>query len=48
MKSDRRQTFFDWLDTLRISLDLGDDQWLVRHEYELHRYDPGVAVLGPR
>jgi predicted metal-dependent hydrolase len=27
---------------------LGDDRWLVRHEYELHRYDPGVAVLGPR
>jgi hypothetical protein len=29
LKSDRRTTFFDWLDTLRISLDLEEDQWLL-------------------
>jgi len=28
LKSDRRTTFFDWLHTLRISLDLAEDQWL--------------------
>lgn len=28
-KSDRRRAFFDWLDTLRISLDLGDPEWLI-------------------
>jgi hypothetical protein len=27
-KSDRRSTFFDWLDTMRISLDLTDENWL--------------------
>lgn len=27
VKSDRRTTFFEWLDTLRISLDLSDDGW---------------------
>src|SRR5262245_10152896 len=26
LKSDRRHTFFDWLDTLRISVDLADSQ----------------------
>lgn len=29
VKSDRRHTFFDWLDTLRISLDLNDPAWLL-------------------
>ena len=29
VKSDRRRAFFDWLDTLRISLDLGDPEWLL-------------------
>ena len=28
IKSDRRGTFFDWLDTLRINLDLAEDSWL--------------------
>ncbi|HZN00265.1 MAG TPA: hypothetical protein VFB70_12765 [Pyrinomonadaceae bacterium] len=30
LKSDRRSTFFDWLDTLRISLDLNDPAWLLQ------------------
>jgi hypothetical protein len=29
VKSDRRSAFFDWLDSLRISLDLTDDNWLL-------------------
>lgn len=29
LKSDRRQAFFDWLDTLRISLDLSEPDWLL-------------------
>ncbi|HEU4432233.1 MAG TPA: hypothetical protein VFR51_02470 [Pyrinomonadaceae bacterium] len=29
VKSDRRRAFFDWLDTLRISLDLSEPEWLV-------------------
>lgn len=29
VKSDRRAAFFDWLDTLRIKLDLADDSWLM-------------------
>src|SRR5215217_2139104 len=29
VKSDRRGAFFDWLDTLRISLDLNDPAWLL-------------------
>jgi hypothetical protein len=29
VKSDRRQAFFDWLDTLRISLDLSEPEWLL-------------------
>lgn len=29
VKSDRRTAFFDWLDTLRISLDLTDTAWLL-------------------
>ena len=29
VKSDRRRAFFDWLDTLRISLDLGEPEWLL-------------------
>ena len=29
LKSDRRRAFFDWLDTLRISLDLSDPDWLL-------------------
>lgn len=28
VKSDRRRAFYDWLDTLRISLDLNDPAWL--------------------
>ena len=28
VKSDRRRAFFDWLDTLRISLDLSEPEWL--------------------
>ena len=30
MKADRRTAFFDWLDTLRLSLDLADDGWLLQ------------------
>ena len=29
LKSDRRGAFFDWLDTLKIKLDLTDDGWLL-------------------
>jgi hypothetical protein len=29
LKSDRRKAFFDWLDTLRITLDLDDAAWLL-------------------
>ena len=29
VKSDRRRAFFDWLDTLRISLDFSDPDWLL-------------------
>jgi len=29
VKSDRRSAFFEWLDTLRISLDLASDGWLL-------------------
>jgi hypothetical protein len=29
LKSDRRKAFFDWLDTLRITLDLDDPAWLL-------------------
>jgi hypothetical protein len=29
VKSDRRSAFFDWLDTLRITLDLDDQAWLL-------------------
>jgi hypothetical protein len=29
VKSDRRHAFFDWLDTLRISLDLAKPEWLL-------------------
>ena len=29
LKSDRRAAFFDWLDTLRIGLDLTEDVWLL-------------------
>jgi hypothetical protein len=29
VKSDRRRAFFDWLDTLRISLDLSEPDWLL-------------------
>ena len=29
VKSDRRRAFFDWLDTLRITLDLDDPAWLL-------------------
>jgi hypothetical protein len=29
LKSDRRRAFFDWLDTLRISLDLAEPGWLL-------------------
>ena len=29
VKSDRRSAFFDWLDTLRITLDLSDPAWLL-------------------
>ncbi|HJT28348.1 MAG TPA: hypothetical protein VJ784_13135 [Pyrinomonadaceae bacterium] len=29
LKSDRRQAFFDWLDTLRITIDLNDPAWLL-------------------
>lgn len=28
IKSDRRSAFFDWLDTLRVRLDMQDDSWL--------------------
>jgi hypothetical protein len=29
LKSDRRTAFFDWLDTLRLNLDLSTDDWLL-------------------
>jgi hypothetical protein len=29
LKTDRRAAFFDWLDTLRIGVDLADDSWLL-------------------
>jgi len=29
LKSNRRQAFFDWLDTLRITIDLNDPAWLL-------------------
>ena len=29
LKSNRRNAFFDWLDTLRITLDLNDQSWLL-------------------
>lgn len=29
VKSDRRRAFFDWLDTLRIKLDLSEPEWLL-------------------
>lgn len=29
VKSDRRRAFFDWLDTLRITLDLSEPEWLL-------------------
>jgi hypothetical protein len=29
LKSDRRAAFFDWLDTLRIDVDVSDDAWLL-------------------
>ena len=29
LRSNRRQAFFDWLDTLRITLDLNDQSWLL-------------------
>jgi hypothetical protein len=29
MKSDRRSAFFEWLDTLRVSLDLAEEGWLL-------------------
>ena len=29
LKTDRRAAFFDWLDTLRLNLDLTDDNWLL-------------------
>jgi hypothetical protein len=29
LKADRRSAFFDWLDTLRIQLDLDDEWWLL-------------------
>jgi predicted DCC family thiol-disulfide oxidoreductase YuxK len=29
LKSDRRSAFFDWLDTLRITLDLNEQAWLL-------------------
>lgn len=29
LKSDRRTAFFDWLDTLRLNVDLNDDKWLL-------------------
>ena len=29
VKSDRRHAFFDWLDTLRITLDLSEPEWLL-------------------
>jgi hypothetical protein len=29
LKSDRRRAFFDWLDTLRITLDLNEPAWLL-------------------
>jgi hypothetical protein len=29
LKSDRRSAFFDWLDTLRLSLDLAEPNWLL-------------------
>jgi hypothetical protein len=40
-KSDRRAIFFDWLDTLRLRLDLNDDEWLSKTSRAfLERHDP--------
>jgi hypothetical protein len=30
LKADQRTAFFDWLDTLRVSLDLAEDGWLLQ------------------
>jgi hypothetical protein len=40
-KSDRRQVFFDWLDTIKLDLDLNESKWLldVTQSY-LSRVDP--------
>jgi hypothetical protein len=40
-KSDRRAIFFDWLDTLRLRLDLNDEEWLIKTSRAfLERHDP--------
>ena len=40
-KSDRRQVFFDWLDTIKLDLDLNDRRWLLEvTQAYLSRVDP--------
>jgi len=44
VKSDRRDTFFEWLDTLRITLDLDDERWLIdSSEAFLERREPKIS-----
>jgi hypothetical protein len=41
IKSDRRTIFFDWLDTLRLRVDLNDEEWLIKTSRAfLERHDP--------
>jgi hypothetical protein len=47
VKSDRRATFFEWLDTLRIRLDLTDNNWLLDASRAfLERRDPKTDWAG--
>jgi hypothetical protein len=41
LKSNRREAFFDWLDTLRISLDFSKPEWLIESTRAyLERHEP--------
>jgi len=47
-KSDRRAIFFDWLDTLRLRLELDDDEWLIKTSRAfLERHDPKTDWAQP-
>lgn len=44
LKSDRRTAFFEWLDTLRVKLDLDEDSWLLEATKSfLERREPKTA-----